>query len=44
MKITKLETFILGSASAPNTLTLQEKDDARCSIDPIGTLVSFASR
>jgi hypothetical protein len=42
MKITKLETFILGSAYAPNTFTLQE-DEVRISIDPMGTLVSFAS-
>lgn len=44
MKITKVETFLLGSAHAPDTFTLQEMDEVRISIDPVGTLVNFASR
>ncbi|WP_437811876.1 hypothetical protein [Sorangium sp. So ce1078] len=43
MKITKLETPILGSAMPPNTFTFQEKDEVRGSIDPFDTLVNFAS-
>ncbi|XYH93776.1 hypothetical protein ACMHYB_38860 [Sorangium sp. So ce1128] len=43
MKITKLETFILSSPMPPDTFTFQENDEVRNSIDPVGTLVSFAS-